>query len=261
MRPFSDYFIFMLFTFVISCTTAKQSGEKEHWSYSGESSPEHWAEIAKNGNCDGKYQSPINIIETKTKLTDGAENQLVLHYAAATKMSKVVNNGHSVQFDFEKGDSILYMGNYFQLIQLHFHEPSEHTVNGVRYPIELHFVHKNDKLNEYAVISILGIEGIESHCFELFKHFLPIKNGESIDVDMSHDLSSLFPEKRNYFSYFGSLTTPPCTENVNWILFQEPIELSEEEVLAFKHNMPLDNYRDQQALNGRNILLVNKSSY
>ncbi len=240
-------------SFLFNCN---HKNDTKHWSYSGESSPEHWAEIARNGFCDGKHQSPINIIKTNTAKQDSHAGHLQIFYAPETKISKVENNGHSIQFDFEKGDSLLYKDQIYQLVQLHFHEPSEHTINGLRYPIELHFVHYNKQIARFTVLSVLGIEGKQSHCFEFFKHFLPIKNGETKEVEMSHDLNSLFPSSGNYFSYSGSLTTPPCTENVNWLIFEEAIELSEEEVIAFKENMPLDNYRNQQALNERKVQYV-----
>lgn len=224
-----------------------------HWSYSGETSPEHWIEIEKNSDCNGKHQSPINIIN-KNADSVATKGDLKILYNTTTLISEVENNGHSIQFDFESGDSINYKNETYYLKQIHFHEPSEHKINGVIYPIEIHLVHVN-KFGNITVLGILGEEGEESQLFEFFESFLPIKNGATKDIHQKIDLSSLFLEDKNYYSYGGSLTTPPCTENVNWIVFKEPITLSVEEVLKLKNNMPLNNYRDEQLLNDRVVKL------
>ncbi|MGJ5641964.1 carbonic anhydrase [Formosa sp. S-31] len=220
-----------------------------HWSYSGETSPEHWKEIEKRSNCDGKKQSPINII-TKDAVSVHEENKLNIEYSPLTEIGKVENNGHSIQFDFELGDYIRYNKELYALKQIHFHEPSEHKINGITYPIEVHLVHTNES-GQITVLAILGQEGEESQLFEMLESFLPLKTGASKEIHKSIDLSGLFLDKDNYFSYGGSLTTPPCTENVNWVVFKEPIVLSVDEVLKLKNNMPINNYRNEQALNGR----------
>jgi len=232
--------------FIIS---ACKHEKKEHWSYEGETSPEHWVEIEKNSDCGGMYQSPINIIEKNTVPTNDV-NHLEVFYSPTTHLSEVENNGHSIQFGFEAGDSIRYKNETFYLKQIHFHEPSEHKINGVIFPIEAHLVHIS-KDNKITVLSILGIEGEESQLFELFESFLPLKNGESKKINTVIDLTQLSIENEDYFSYSGSLTTPPCSENVNWIIFKQPIVISLEEVLKLRDNMPLNNYRIEQPLNGR----------
>ncbi|MCB4799445.1 carbonic anhydrase [Neotamlana laminarinivorans] len=223
----------------------------KHWSYQGETAPKHWAEIEANTECDGLHQSPINIIHTHT---DSVKNRsdLKIHYSPSTYIEKVNNNGHSIQFDFEIGDSIFYKNDIYYLKQIHFHEPSEHKINGIIYPIEIHLVHIN-KHGEISVLGILGEEGNESQLFEFLESFLPLKNGDTKYIHKKIDLSSLFQHSKDYYTYNGSLTTPPCTENVNWILFKKPIILSVEEILKLKNNMPVNNYRNEQALNDRTI--------
>ena len=169
-------------------------------------------------------------------------------------LNKVCNNGHSIQFDFNKGDSITYNEINYDLIQIHFHEPSEHTINGVRYPIEIHLVHQSEEKN-YTVLGIFGVEGEQSQTMEKMESFLPLLTGQEKEIDKSFDLSSLFPENKSYYSYGGSLTTPPCTENVQWVIFKEPHVISLEGVLKLKDNMPLENYRDEQPLNDRLVYL------
>ncbi len=239
----------------MSCTSSKHDiseGLRQHnlhWGYSGETSPEHWIDIEKDSDCGGRYQSPINIIHNNAKRTKN-HNELNIQYAPNTLISKVENNGHSIQFDFEAGDSINYHNEIYHLKQIHFHEPSEHRINGIIYPIEMHLVHVS-KTGSISVLGLLGEEGDESQLFEFFESFLPIKEGMIKDIHQKIDLSSLFLEDKPYYSYKGSLTTPPCTENVNWIVFKEPIILSVEEVLKLKNNMPINNYRNEQPLNDR----------
>lgn len=220
-----------------------------HWSYSGETSPEHWIEIEKNSDCDGKYQSPINIIHRRADSVK-LQGDLKIQYTPNTLLKEVENNGHSIQFDFEAGDSINYKNETYYLKQIHFHEPSEHKINGLIYPIEMHLVHISNSGN-ITVLGLLGEEGEESQLFEFFESFLPLKNGEIKDIHQKIDLSSLLLEDKHYYSYTGSLTTPPCSENVNWIVFKEPIVLSVEEVIKLRDNMPLNNYRNEQPINDR----------
>ncbi|TXE11850.1 carbonic anhydrase family protein [Seonamhaeicola algicola] len=229
-------------------TTAKHNHEK-HWSYAGETAPIHWADIEKNSDCDGNHQSPINIIHKQADAVHGISD-LKIHYSPTTYIEKVENNGHSVQFNFEAGDSIHYKNDIYYLKQIHFHEPSEHKINGVMYPIEIHLVHVN-KTGQITVLGILGEEGDESQLFEFLESFLPLKNGETKNIHQQLDLKDLFKHSNEYYTYGGSLTTPPCTENVNWVVFKHPIILSVEEVLKLKNNMPVNNYRNEQALNNR----------
>ncbi|MCF8273533.1 MAG: carbonic anhydrase family protein [Flavobacteriaceae bacterium] len=223
----------------------------KHWSYEGETSPEHWIEIEKNSDCNGTSQSPINIIDINTISVDSAETLKIL-YTPETVLNKVVNNGHSIQFDFNSGDSISYKNNIYHLKQIHFHESSEHTINGIKYPTEIHLVHQSNS-KKITVLSILCMEGQESQLFEFFESFLPIESGQFKTINKTVDLLDLFPEDKSFYSYGGSLTTPPCTENVSWIVFKQPIIISLDEVLKLKNNMPINNYRNEQALNSRKV--------
>lgn len=244
---------------VVACKQAPKTAHTaetenvHHWSYSGETSPEHWVEVEKNSDCDGKNQSPINIIN-KDADSVKTKGDLKIQYAPTTLLSEVENNGHSVQFDFEAGDSINYKNETYHLKQIHFHEPAEHKINGVIYPIEMHLVHVS-KTGSITVLGLLGEEGEESQLFEFFESFLPLKNGANKEIHQKIDLSSLFLEDKHYYSYDGSLTTPPCSEGVNWIVFKEPIILSVEEVLKLRNNMPINNYRNEQPLNDRMVTL------
>ena len=109
--------------------------QEKHWTYEGESGPEHWAEIEVNSDCDGMHQSPINIIEIDAK-KDATLQPLDIHYSDKVKIHDVTNNGHSIQYNFEEGDYIMVDNKQYDLKQIHFHEGAEHTVDGVRYPLE-----------------------------------------------------------------------------------------------------------------------------
>ncbi len=254
-RKISTLLLYAGLILLSSCTYEKKSSnpdeheKKEQWSYKGETSPEHWAEILKDTDCGGMYQSPINIIEDSTVPVNSFDH-FEAFYSPQTLLNKVENNGHSIQFDFHSGDSIMYKDEIYYLQQVHFHVHSEHKINGLIYPIEAHMVHVSSK-DKITVLCILGIEGKESQVFESFINSLPIEKGESREINDEIDLTRLSLNDKDYYSYNGSLTTPPCTENVNWIVFKQPTVLSLDEVVAFRNNMPINNFRNEQPLNGR----------
>lgn len=230
---------------------------KSHWSYAGETGPEHWAEIEKNSVCDGLYQSPINLLTRSAKTESSASYMINIDYAAKTLIHDVVNNGHSIQFDFEEGDRAFFNDNEYHLKQIHFHEEAEHTIDGIRYPIEIHLVHYSEQANDYLVLGILGKAGVDSAPIAMLESYLPLAVGSTKIIDTPFDLTTLLPEQANsYFHYKGSLTTPPCSEKVNWIVFNNAIELSMQQVDVLKGLMPIHNYRNIQPLNGRSIFQV-----
>jgi carbonic anhydrase len=225
--------------------------ENEKWTYKGETGPEHWAEIEKDSDCDGKFQSPINIIDIDA-VTDHSLKPIRIHYSSNVKIHDVLNNGHSIQYDFEKGDYITIGDKKYELKQIHFHEASEHTINGIRYPLEIHMVHvSNDK--NIAVLAVLAQEGKSSEPFTFLEKYLPVRKGEIKTIDAYFDLNLNLPSNKAYYTYSGSLTTPPCTENVSWYIFKTPITVSVDQVKQLQLLMPLSNYRHEQPLNGREV--------
>jgi carbonic anhydrase len=236
----------------ISSNDVTVNDHESHWSYQGETGPEHWSEIEKNSECDGQRQSPINIIDIDV-LADSSLSPLQFAYSENTKIHDVTNNGHTIQFNFEKGDYIVLNEDKFELLQIHFHEPSEHTINGIRYPIEVHFVHLNKENNELMVLAIFGKEGVNNEFFAFLESYLPIQVGDTKSIGVSFDLNTSLPDNLEYYNYEGSLTTPPCTENVHWYVFKSPITLSVEQVKELQELMPLNNYRNEQPINSRII--------
>jgi len=220
-----------------------------NWTYQGETGPQHWGEIEKDSNCSGTRQSPINIIDVES-VADSHLKPIQIFYSKQVKIHDVTNNGHTIQYNFEKGDYIEVHDKPFHLKQIHFHEASEHTLNGIRYPLEMHLVHvSNDQ--QIVVLGILAQEGVPSEPFTFLENYLPVKVGETKSIDANFDLNLNLPDSREYYTYDGSLTTPPCTENVEWYVFKNPITISLEQVKQLQELMPINNYRNEQPLNGR----------
>lgn len=229
------------------------SHSDKHWSYAGETGPEHWKEIEEGSECGGKYQSPINIVNYTQ---DSTLEPLKVSYSDSTHIHDVLNNGHSIQYNFDPGDYITLHNKKYGLKQFHFHEPAEHLIEGVRYPMELHLVHVNDA-GQYAVLAIMAKEGKSSEPFDFLESHLPVQVGYTEIVDMAFDMNLNLPNQKTYFTYTGSLTTPPCSESVEWFIFKEPITISLEQVEKLRELMPLNNYRDEQPHNGRTIKISN----
>lgn len=223
------------------------AGEGGHWTYEGEHGPAHWGHITKEyAACsEGKNQSPVNIAGA----SEAALNDIEINYKAS-KLD-VVNNGHTVQANYDAGSSIKVNGTEYQLLQFHFHGPSEHTVNGKSYPLENHFVHKSAK-GELAVIGVLIEEGAENAAFKGIWANLPKKSGEKKTADVSYGATDLMPKAKTYSTYPGSLTTPPCSEGVTWLVLNEPIQMSKAQIEEIKAIIK-DNNRPVQPINTRKI--------
>ncbi len=230
---------------------APEHKEAKHWSYEGETGPEHWAEFVKNSQCGGEFQSPINIISLKSDV-DNTLKALDLHYAKSTKIHNVTNNGHSVQYNFEAGNYINYKGEKYALKQIHFHESAEHTIDGVRYPMVIHMVHVSAK-GKYVVLATMVKEGETSAPFTFLEQYLPVQKGETKTIDQGFDLNLNLPKDKGYYNYVGSLTTPPCTEGVNWFIFKNPISITTAQLKEIQKLMPKNNYRNEKPLHGRKV--------
>ena len=229
----------------------------EAWTYEGESGPDRWAELEVGGDCGGQFQSPINI--NTTRVIDGVPelNSFDVEYEGSTEIISVTNNGHSIQYNFDsRSNHLIFRGDRYTLTQAHFHSPSEHTVNGIRYPLEIHLVHQNQESKEFVVVGAFAQQGPSDLTFTILESFLPIEVGETKKVGVEGNLMEAFPETEDDYTwqYNGSLTTPPCTESVHWILYKNPIEVSEEQIEILRRLMPLNNYRDTQPRNGREVV-------
>lgn len=217
-----------------------------HWDYAGASGPSHWGELQDFASCKaGKAQSPIDIRAAKAaKLAP-----LDFHYAASP--AEIVNNGHTVQVNLEHAGSVKLLGSDYKLLQFHFHTPSEEKINGKRYPLVAHLVHKNDA-GELAVVAVLFKQGKENPALKQAFTELPAVAGEHYPLSMPVDIAAALPAHHAYYAYTGSLTTPPCSEGVHWQVMREPVEISRQQLAAFRKLYTM-NARPVQPLNGRAV--------
>ena len=225
-----------------------------NWEYKGEKGPDHWGELNSEFTLcsQGESQSPIDIDKANTKSQDLVD--IAFNYQP--NPMNILNDGHTVKVDYDsgkKGNTIAVNGSTYTLRQFHFHAPSEHTLNGEYFDMEMHLVHTNDR-DEVAVIGILMKNGTENKAFTKLWNNLPTEVGQEKTLnDMAIDVNDLLPEKRLYYSYQGSFTTPPCTEGVNWLVLTTPIELSTDQLETFTaiydgNNRPLQPLKQREVL-------------
>ncbi len=235
--------------------TASQdtAGPDVYWSYSGELGPANWGELSAAYElcATGHQQSPIDLTRTQgAGLVD-----IETDYRA--QPLHVVNNGHTIQVNYDKGSSMVVGHSKYELLQFHFHSPSENQVNGKSYPMEIHFVHK-DQHGTFGVLGVFVEVGDENIALREIWSRLPKKGGEAFQSrEIVINGNDLLPRERDYYRFVGSLTTPPCSEGVQWHLMHEPIQASTQQIAAFLEIIG-ENARPVQGLGHR---LVMDSSY
>lgn len=219
-----------------------------HWGYEGNLGPSFWGGLSENYLlcAKGNNQSPVNIDwAAKVEL-----DQIEFQYTSSPV--DIINNGHTIKINYAPGSFIKIAGQKYQLLQLHFHNESEHQVNGHHYPMEMHLVHQN-KEGHLAVVGIFLETGDFNQYLELLWNNMPNSEGERYTShSLSFDATSLLPANQSYFHYFGSLTTPPCSEGVKWLVLKTPIKVSKEQIARFTE-LYKGNLRPVQALNRRNF--------
>ncbi|MCY3865074.1 MAG: carbonic anhydrase family protein [Chloroflexi bacterium] len=220
------------------------------WSYSGDEGPAYWGELSPEyALCaDGSAQSPIDIsAAVAADLVD-----IEFHYGETA--NNIFNNGHTIQVNIDAGSHIIYNGITYDLLQFHFHAPSEHTIDGEAAALEIHFVHQDRNSNNLAVVGVLLTEGEgDSGAYAAVFDYLPAQVGAPEALGAPLSLAELLPEARGYYTYQGSLTTPPCSEVVRWLLLDSPVELSTQQVAAFR-TIYDGNARPVQTLGKRDLL-------
>ena len=223
---------------------AKQGGGHDvHWGYAGDNGPEHWGDnfpvCAK-----GKKQSPLNIVGPFEKSKDA----LSVSYKEGPL--KIINNGHTIQVNVEPGSTLTINKEQYDLLQFHFHRPSEEQIDGKNSAMVAHFVHKS-KAGKLAVIGVLLNEGKENPAIKTLWNNLPPNEGEEhVPPKVKFDPSTMLPQSLAHYAYEGSLTTPPCTEGVNFYILKTQVDLSKAQVAKFPFKL---NARPVQNLNGRKI--------
>jgi carbonic anhydrase len=222
--------------------------EHEHWSYRGNTGPSHWGALEHEfATCSqGKHQSPINIKSTAAKHADlGA-----IKFDYKPSILKIIDNGHSVQVNYDAGSAIMVGSKRYELVQFHFHHPSEEKIDGKSFPMVVHLVHKADD-GKLAVVAVLVRAGQANPLIEtLWAHLPKEKGAEQVDTNAQIDATTLLPADRAYYTFDGSLTTPPCSEDVTWFVLRNPVQFSAKEVSRFAKIYPMDA-RPTQPLNGR----------
>ena len=220
-----------------------------HWGYSGHEGPEHWGELDRQyATCSGgKNQSPIDL----TGFVNAELSPIEFNYT--THATEILNNGHSVQANYLGGSTISLDGHEFELQQFHFHAPSENHINGKSFPMEAHLVHAN-RNGDLAVVAVMFEEGKANGTMETLWSQIPKKKGDKYTLSSKVSASDLLPKSGAYYRFNGSLTTPPCSEGVWWLVMKESVSVSKEQVEAFSHVMQHPNNRPVQALNARPVL-------
>jgi len=214
----------------------KDSGEAKdkavqhvHWTYAGAAGAANWHKISPEfALCgQGQRQSPIDIKDGIRVSLDG------IKFDYKPSALKVVNNGHTVQVAYDPGSSITVGGSTFDLVQFHFHRPAEERVNGRPFDMVAHLVHKS-KEGALAVVAVLMMVGDENPFIKMLWNHLPLDVGmDEMPAGVTIDATQLLPKIRGYFTYMGSLTTPPCTEGVRWIVMRTPVQVSRTQVNTF----------------------------
>ena len=227
-----------------------------HWDYMGIDGPKHWGMLDKKYMaCEkGRQQSPIDIVAAHDPTI---HSTLEFHYQSSPV--HVVNNGHTVQVNYKAGSLVRFNDKDYQLRQFHFHDPSEHHIGGKTFPMEMHLVHQ-DQSGHLLVVGVLIELGKTNTTLanagkwvkQKLGHRVPVE-GEEIRSGLVMDVKNLLPDDTSHFySYHGSLTTPPCSEGVQWVVLKNHIEVSEQQVQRFVHTLG-PNARPIQPPSGRII--------
>jgi carbonic anhydrase len=218
-----------------------------HWSYEGSAGPEGWGQMKPEfAKCSsGSRQSPIDI-------RDGIKVSLdAVAFDYKPSAFRVLDNGHTVQVNVAAGNSIEVMGRRYELLQFHFHRPSEERINGKQFDMVVHLVHK-DLDGRLAVVAVLLERGSVLPVIQNVWNNLPLEKGDEVLARLPLDLGALLPGERSYFTYMGSLTTPPCSEGVLWMVMKNPVQVSAEQIGIFSRLYPM-NARPIQSASGRLI--------
>lgn len=237
----------------VAGSAAAQGGDaaKGHgWGYEGEHGAAHWSELQPEyaACATGRNQSPIDI-------KDAVPSDLeAIQVDYRTVPLRIIDNGHTIQVNYGAGSAITVGGRRYELVQFHFHHPSEEKINGQGYPLVAHLVHRSSD-NQYAVIAVLLKQGRHNPFIQtLWNNLPPVKEKEFAPVDVGIDLAAFLPRDQGYYTFQGSLTTPPCSEGVTWLVLKTPVEIASAQIARFG-DIYSNNSRPLQARNERVIKL------
>lgn len=220
-----------------------------HWGYTGTEGPAYWGQLCPEFSIcgTGKNQSPINL----TGFINA--NLEPLHLDYRSKGVEITNNGHCIQVNIAPGSTLTHEGHTFAFRQFHFHVPSENQIEGTTYPMEAHFVH-TDREENCAVVAVMYVVGEENADLAQAWAVMPTTPGMTVPLMPPIDYQALLPEDLAHYRFNGSMTTPPCTEGVQWFVLKQPVPVSQAQVDQFARVMGFPNNRPVQPVNARPIL-------
>ena len=218
-----------------------------HWGYSGAEGPEHWGRLSEayRACSEGAEQSPVDI----SNWTNAGEPAIRFDYSGSAVTAR--NNGHTVYLDFAPGDFLAADDTRYELLGVHYHSPAEHEVAGERFAAELHLVHQAAD-GSLAVVGLLFRLGVPSPLVQCILDAAP-NAGESAILDAGPSAAMYGPADLDYYGYDGSLTTPPCSEGVRWIVMQSVDTVSQQQVDALQALTGGPNNRPVQPIGSRTI--------
>jgi carbonic anhydrase len=232
---------------LVVATTPPPRANGTYWTYEGEFGPANWSKINSDwGKCSaGTRQSPIDIRDgIKVEL-----EQIAFDYRPSA--FNVTDNGHTVQVQVGAGNYLSVAGRMFELQNVHFHRPAEERVNGRSYEMGVHMVHK-DVEGKIAVLALMLERGRPQPAVQTIWNNLPLEKRDTFTPSIVLDPNDLLPERRDYFTYMGSLSEPPCTEGVLYLVMKETVQASPAQLALFSRLYPL-NARPVQSAAGRMI--------
>lgn len=221
-----------------------------HWSYEGTNGPQAWGKLRPDFNlcATGKRQSPINIDESDT--LQGPAEALQFNYRPSS--GSVVNDGHTIQVDVVGDNTLTVRGTTYKLVNIHFHHPSEEHVNARSFAMVAHLVHQSAE-GQLAMVAVLLDPGVANTLIHKVWTYMPLDTGDRVPLPGGLlDLNELLPRDQRYYQFMGSLTTPPCTEGVLWLVLKQPGAVSREQIKLFSQLFP-NNARPVQPVNGRAV--------
>ncbi len=233
---------------ICAAAVKAQASEHAHWGYDGMKGPSHWGELSPEyAVCgSGQQQSPVDLTHAVR-----AETGSIVTSWKRVRNFAFKNNGHTLQADMPQGSRSHFVGRDFDLLQFHFHHQSEHTLNGQRYPMEAHFVHKAPE-GDLMVLGVFLDEGAENSTLKTLWKNIPAKM-DRVEIKEEIAADQLIPKDSAYYTYAGSLTTPPCSEIVTWAVYEDSMPASKGQIEAFSKLFP-HNFRPRQPLNRRQLL-------
>ena len=232
-------------------TTPAAEHDAPHWSYSGKTGPAAWGKLEEEfGTCGlGKTQSPIDIHDSAVKKADLP----TIEFDYKASPLKIIDNGHTIQINYPAGSTLTVGDKTYTLKQFHFHHPSEEHIDGHGYAMVAHLVHA-DSEGHLAVVAVLFTKGAENPLLATLWKNIPLEKGRAVDVSgVTVNVTNLLPSDHGYYTFTGSLTTPPCSEGVTWYVLKHQSPLSADEIAAFAKIYP-KNARPIQPLNDRQLL-------